>query len=214
MRSISVIRLQDVLAITRIREATGVSPRSIIVQGEDFQTVETVLINGSTSPEFAVMSRTSLIAQVPEDQVFTTITDVSVLSANITLTDKSIVNFTLGTRVRTVSGIQRLVQVFLRQLMRTPGSNLFHPRSGGGFRRRVGGIFDRSVTADVAMAVTAARQYVISVQTNDRQIPPSERLLSAELVGVRPAVEEGILYTTIELTSHSGQRGRASLVSS
>jgi hypothetical protein len=212
MKTISVLRLLDVVPVSTMQEAVGVHPRSIIVDGQDFTTVESVLINGSMAPEVAVLTPTRLLAQVPEDQVQATITDVSVLSANLTLTDRSIVEFTLGTRIKSVSGVQRLMQVFLRHMLRSPGSNIFHPRSGGGLRKRVGTIFDDSVTADVALAVSSTRQYIISAQSSDRTIPPSERLMSAEIVGMRPVVEAGSLFVTVSLRNHSGQTGAASML--
>lgn len=212
MKSISVIRLLDVLSVRRISEARGIHPRSIIVDGEDFSSVEAVLINGSRAPEIASVSNTRLLAQVPEDQVQSVITDVAVLSAALTLTERSVVEFTLGTRVRTISGVQRMMQVFIRHLLRTPGTNIFHPRSGGGLRKRIGGIFNDSAVADATMAVAAARQYIISAQTADRTIPPSERLLSAEIMGLRPDLDSGTLYMTVVLTSHAGARSAASLV--
>lgn len=212
MKSVSLIRLLDAVPVTTLQEAVGVHPRSIIVDGDDFTSVETVLINGSSSPEIAVLSQTRLLAQVPEDQVAATITDVSVLSANLTLTERSLVQFTVGTRIRAVSGIQRLLQVFLRQLLRSPRSNIFHPRSGGGLRRRVGTLFDSSVSADIALSVSSARQYIIAAQSGDRTIPPSERLLSAEIVGLRPMPEASAVFVTISLRAHDGQTGAASML--
>lgn len=212
MMSVSVVRLLDLLSVSSVREAIGVSPRSLLIYGEDFSSVETVLINGSMSPEFRTVSDTSLIAQVPEDQDQAIITDVAVLSTRLTLTDKSLVEFTVGTRVRKVSGIQRLMQIFLRQLLRTPGSNIFHPRSGGGLTKRIGTVYDKSVAADVTVAVDAARQYIIAVQAAERAIPPNERLLSAEILGLNADPTTTTLYVAITLTNHAGETAAAALL--
>ncbi len=212
MLGVSLIRLLDLLRVEGIREAVGVSPRSIIVRGIDFSSVESVLINGVTAPEHAVLSRTELIAQVPEDQEDAIITDVSVLSTQLTMTDKSLVALTVGTRVKSISGIPRMMQVFLRQLLRSPGSNIFHPRSGGGLVKRVGTIMSPNAAADAAVAVSAARQYIINVQSTDRRIPPSERLLSAEVAGLRADPQGTSLFMTIVLTNHAGTRAAASVV--
>lgn len=212
MLGVSIVRLLDQLSVSRIREARGVSPRSIIVEGVDFSSVESVIINGSVAPEFTVMSSTQLIAQVPDDQDAAILTDVVVLSARLTLTERSLVTFTVGTRVRTVSGPQRLMQVFLRHLFRNPGSNVFHPRSGGGLTKRIGTVYDMSAAADVTTAIAAARQYIVNAQTGDRTIPPSERLLSAEILGIRADPSTTTLYVAIVLTNHAGDRAAAALV--
>ncbi len=212
MDSIQVVRLLDVLKVNSIRNASGVVPRSIIATGEDFKNVEQVLINSFQAPEFVVYSKTELVAQVPNDLQDAIITDVTVMSSALTLTERSIVEFTFGTRPKKARGILRLMQVFLRQLMRTPGTNIFHKRSGGGLLRRVGTVISDKAAADVAIAVNAAKQYVINVQTPERNIPPIERLLSAEISALTVDPSGTSLYVTVVLTSHSGQRGAATLL--
>jgi hypothetical protein len=211
MIGIQLVRLLDVLPTSSFSNAPGVVPRSLIVRGRDFRNVESVLINGFTSPEFVAYSETALIAQVPEGIEDAIITGVTVLSTSLTFTERSLVELTLGTRPKKVTGTLRLIQVFLRQLLRTQGTNIFHPRSGGGMIKRVGGITSQQAAADVAIAVAAARQYVINAQTQDRNIPPSERLLSADIQALTADPRSTSIYVTILLTSHSGQTGAATL---
>lgn len=211
MDGIQIVRLLDFLKVNTIRNAPGVVPRSIIVRGEDFRNVEQVIMDGFVSPEFVAFSMTELVAQVPEPLRNATITSVSVLSNTLTLTERSIVEFTFGTRPKKVRGILRLMQTFLRILLRTPGSNRFHPRSGGGLLRMVGTVATNQTAADIAIAVQSARQYLINVQTSDRNIPPSERLLSAEIQALNVDPKSTSTFVTIVLTSHSGLRGAATL---
>lgn len=211
MDSIQVVRLLDVLRVSSVKNAPGVIPRSIIVGGTDFKNIEQVLINGFSSPAFVAYSPTELIAEVPEIIRDAILTDVAVLSSALTLTERSLVELTFGTRPRRARGILRLMQVFLRQLLRTPGSNVFHRRSGGGLLKRVGGNLSDKAAADVAIAVSNAKQYIISVQTPERNIPPIERLLSAEIGGITLDPAGTALYVTVILTSHSGVRGAATL---
>jgi len=211
MIGIQIVRLLDVLPTASFSNAPGVVPRSIVVRGQDFRNVESVLINGFTSPEFVVYSPTQLIAQVPEGLEDAILTGVTVLSASLTFTERSLVEFTLGLRPKKVSGVLRLIQVYLRQLLRTPGTNVFHPRSGGGMIKRVGGVTSQQAAADVAIAVATARQYVINAQTQDRNIPPSERLLSADIQALTADPRNTSIYVTLLLTNHSGQVGAATL---
>lgn len=211
MNGISVVRLLDVLRVNTVRNAPGVSPRSLIVQGQDFQNVETVLINGSPAPEFMVYAKNELIAQVPDIYRDELITDVSVLSSQLTLTDRSLVTFTLGTRPKKIQGVLRLMQTFLRILLRTPGSNVFHRRSGGGMLARVGTNISSRAAADIAISINTTKTYLIGVQTAERNLPPNERLLNAEITNLNVDERNTSISVTIVLTNHSGQRTAATL---
>lgn len=214
---IRVIRLLDVLPIIRIEEAVGVSPRSVILTGEDFESVEEVLLNGFPSPEFVVYHPQKVLAQVPGEVVATAITDVFILSAKLTLTERSIVEFTFGTRPEKVTGILKLMQTFIRRLIRSPNTNVFHRNSGGGLFHKIGSTVgagpNRSrAAADATIAVNRTQEQVIAVQTPIRSIPPTERLLSATITGLDVDVQNGALSMSIDLISHSGLRGRATIV--
>jgi hypothetical protein len=212
MLSPQIIRLLDVLPVTEARNASGVTPRSLIIKGKDFRSVETVLMNDMVSPEFAVYSPTELVAQVPDVLAKEVISSIMVMSSTLTLTDRSIVEFTVGTRVRKVGGMVRLMQVFLRQLFRTRGSNIFHRELGGGLLRRVGTTITNTTAADVALAVNNAKQTIIASQAVDRRIPPSERLLEAEILSMNADPQQTSVSFSVRLTNHSGQSGAAALV--
>lgn len=211
MFGIQLIRLLDVLKVNSVRNAPGVSPRSLIIEGEDFRSVETVLINGTAAPEFVAYSKTQLIAEVPELYRNETITEVSVLSSSLTFTKRSLVSFTFGTRPKKLSGVLRLMQTFLRILLRSPGSNVFHRRSGGGLLLRIGDNISTRAAADIAIAINSTKTYLIGVQTAERNIPPPERLLNAEIAGLTIDPQNTTIAVTIILTNHSGQRAAATL---
>jgi hypothetical protein len=211
MSGIQLIRLLDEVRVNSIRNALGVSPRSIIVKGEDFRSVEQVIIDGFVAPSFVAYSTTELVAEVPEPLREAVLNSVSVLSSALTMTERSLVEFTLGTRIKKVSGSLRLMQTFLRILLRSPGSNRFHPRSGGGLLKLVGGNIGNQTAADIAVAIQTARQYLINVQTSDRTLAPSERLLSAEIQSLNVDPGSTSSYVTIVLTSHAGTRGAATI---
>lgn len=214
---IQVVRLFDVVDVDSITDAVGVSPRSVVIQAQDLTSVESVLLNGFPSPEFVVFSENRLIAQVPAEIVTQRITDVFVLSNQLTLTQRSLVEFTFGTRPRPVTGILKLMQNFIRHLVRTPGTNVFQKRSGGGLLQKIGSTIgagggrDRAV-ADSVIAVNQTAQYMIGVQSGLRSLPPSERLLSAQVIAAQADPTNGALAMSIDLVSQSGLRGVATLV--
>lgn len=216
-KDIQIIRLLDVLDVNTVSILQGVVPRSVEILGRDFRNIEQVLLNGFEAPEFIVMSQTKLLAEVPAEIATESIRDVFVLSNTLTFTDRSLVEFTFGTRPRAVTGILRLMQTFIRILFRTPGSNVFKKRLGGGLRKQIGSTISQGqgrsrVAGEVSIAITRTRQQIINVQAPDRSIPPSERLAGAELTGLTVDPPNGQLLMTVVLTSHSGQRAAATLV--
>lgn len=216
MYDIQLIRLLDVLDVDRIEEAVGVPMRSIIIHGRDFRNVETVLINGAPSPEFVQYTANRIVAQVPSEQVDAIITEVFVLSTELTFTERSMVEFTVGVRPKKVSGTLRLMQTFIRMLLRTPRSNVFARDSGGGLLKRIGTNIaapqrDR-VGAEIAVSVAQTRQYLIRLQTAERAIPANERLLNAEIIGLTVDPANTSIFLTILLTTHAGTRVASTLL--
>ena len=216
-KDIQIIRLLDVLDVNTVSVLQGVVPRSVDILGKDFRNIEQVLLNGFDAPEFVVMSQTRLIAQVPTQIASESIRDVFILSNTLTFTDRSLVEFTFGTRPQSITGILRLMQIFIRMLFRTPGSNVFRRHLGGGLRKHIGSVIGQGknrnrVAGEVSIAVTRTRQQIINAQAPDRSISPSERLAGAELTALTVDPPNGQLLMTVLLTSHSGKRAAATLV--
>ncbi len=216
MIDFQVVRLQDVLPITSITRLVGVKPRSVEILGSDFINVESVYLNDSLSPSIVVMSETRILAQVPDDQVNETIRAAYVLSTRLTLTQRSLVDLSIGKRPQTVSGVLMLVQNFVRVLLRTPGTNIFNPNLGGGLFKSIGkniGANSRDrVGSDIAVSVARTRQAFIAAQTPDRRIPPEERLLTADIIGLSIVPEQGTIYATISVKSQAGSSAAATII--
>lgn len=214
VNGIRLIRLLDVLPVTAARNAEGVFPRSLIITCDSLHAVDQVLFNGMLSPSFAVYSEHQLIAEVPEVLDGAIITDVAVLSSVPTMTERSLIEFGIGARVARQTGVQRLVQTFVRLLLRTAGSNIFHKTLGGSLSASIGvsNVSSRAA-ADVAMAIGTVRQQIIAAQTPYSLIPPSERLLSAEVASLTEDPASSSLFCTLVLTAHDRQRSAATLVS-
>lgn len=213
MRGIRLLRLLDVLPVTAAQNAPGVSPRSLLIECDELTAVDQVLMNGVSSPSFTVFSKSRLLAQVPSILDQATITDVAVLSSAASLTRRSLIEFGMGTRVRAQTGAQRLIQTFVRMLLRTPGSNIFHPTLGGGLYAGIGQNITARTAADITMAVSSVRSQIIAAQTQNSAIPASERLLSAEVAGTKEDPANATIYVTLVVTAHDRQRSAATLLS-
>jgi hypothetical protein len=211
MDGLRLIKLLDVVPVISARPAVGVFPRSVILQCQELNNVDSVLFNGMLSPSWVPYGSDNnmLIAEVPEPLTDAVITEVLVLSASATMTHRSMIEFTVGTRVNKINGTQRLLQTFIRMLLRTAGSNIFHKQLGGSIYTRVGSNIDSRLAADIAVAITNTKQQIIAVQTPVASIPKSERLLSAEIAGLTPDEANTTVYVTVVVTSHTQQRSAA-----
>lgn len=215
MIDFQIVRLSDVLPVTGIERVPGVTPRTVRLKGSDFRNVESVYLNGSVAPEIVITSPNEILAQVPVDQRMAAITEAYVLSTRLTFTKRSIVEMTVGVRPQSVSGTLLLVQTFIRMLLRTPGTNIFHPQTGGGLYTNIGKVLGSNsrdrVGAEAAVAVSRTKQLIISTQTPDRRIPPEERLLTADIIGLEVVPRLGELRMSVRVDSHAGTSAAATL---
>lgn len=213
MESIQVIKLLDVIQVRSAMAIPDSYPRQLRITGDDFRYAQTVILNGVETTAFTIESRHSIRVVVPGLLANERITTISVLSSRITMTESSLVTFDMGGKPHKVSGVMRLLQSFTRLLFRTPGSNIFYPNSGGNVRSIVAGRNTdvASVSADLSIAVDRVRDFILSAQSQDRTLPPSERLLSAKVTSVS-RVDETTIEASVEIRNHLGAAAAATFV--
>jgi hypothetical protein len=213
-----VVWPQEVVKVHQIRLAPlypGV-PRAFDITGEDFRSVDEVLINDIASPDVTILSKTRLIAQLPDSlQQSFGLTTVTVTSRKLTITPRSYLRFRIGNTPGRVQGILRLVQLFTKILLTTPGSDIFAKKTGGGAMRGLGSVYgsgeDGNLVSNIIIAVQTAARQVISIQGRDTSIPLDERLLSAKVVSSGFNREEGAILVSVEITSQAGRAATANL---
>lgn len=212
---LQVIFLQDVLPITSVTNAAGVLPRTLDLRGADFRTAESVTINEEPSPEFMILNKTQILAQVPVSQTSSIIRTVSVVSSRFTATERSIIKFKLSNHSKTVTGLQALVQIFLKLLLQSPKSDVFAPNLGGGVLNFVGKSVGRNnpgqIISDLTLAVNRTRTQIISLQAGIPTLSPDERLATAELMDANFSRRSSALLASIRLIAQSGRKALANL---
>ncbi len=191
-------------------------PRSLTVFGADFRSVDQVLINDIPSPDVIIVSRTQLIAQLPDIlQSVPNIVTVSVLSRNLTITSRSLIRFRISDTPGRVRGILYLVQLFLKVLLTTPGTDIFNRRTGGGALINVGETFGvdegADIISDFVISVDTTARQIISTQGRNPRIARDERLLSARVLQAGFNRELGGIIAAVELTSQAGRAALANL---
>jgi hypothetical protein len=205
---------QQAILLNQVRILPG-PPRVVDVLGSDFRSVDEVLINKIASPSVVVVSKTRLVAQVPDSLLDQRILSVTVLSRRLTLSAKSVLRFRIGQTPGKVSGVLRLVQKFLKLLLTTPGSDIFNRQAGGGALRGVGQTFGieegNNILNNLVIAIDTTSRQIVAMQSRNPSLPREERLLSAKILRAGFNKEEGALDVAVEITNQAGSAATANL---
>lgn len=211
-----VVFPQELVPIDSVTILQGVNPPSVDVIGQDFRSVDEVRINDVASPDVVILSRRRLLAQIPAELRNQVPTSVTVISNKLAMTNKSVLRFRVGRVPSTVGGVLRLVQVFLKVLLTTPGRDIFAPRIGAGALKNIGLTFGKdeggSIVSDFIVSVATAQRQIIAIQSRDPSLPPDERLLAAKVVSAGYNRNEAALVVSVEITSQAGRAARANVV--
>jgi hypothetical protein len=205
---LQTISPQELVHLSSVRVLPG-PPRTVAVAGDDFRSVDEVIINLVPSPDVVVVSKTQLLAQVPDILRDDRIHTVEVLSKKLLLTDRSQLRIRIGRTPGRVTGIMRLTQLFLKVLFTTPGKDIFNPRLGGGALRRVGATFSadagKDIVNDFVIAVDTTSRQLVAIQGRDVSIPRDERLLSAKVISAAFNKGASGIDARVQLTSQAGR---------
>jgi hypothetical protein len=207
---LQVTYLRDVLPVDSADEIPGMVPRTLDVRGPNFRNVVKIEINEEEAPNFVVMTKHRVMVQVPESQEKEIIRTLAVLSRDFTKTVSSQEKFEFTNHPQKISGLKKLIQTFLLYLLRTPGTDAWYQKSGGGVQKLVGAHFSRSnaggVTAAFTTAVSRTRSQIISLQASNPRLTSSEKLGSVTVLSAVFNAQQTALLARVELTSQSGQR--------
>lgn len=205
---------QQIIQLTSIRVLPG-PPRVVSVTGEDFRSVDEVLINQVPSPDVVVVDRNRLLAQVPDSAQLDRINEVIVLSKRLVLSNRSQLRIRLGRTPGRATGILRLMQLFLKILFTTPGRDIFAPNIGGGALKNVGATFGsgegNDIVNDFVIAVDTTNRQIIAIQGRDSSIPRDERLLGAKVLHASFNRALGGIDVSVQITSQAGREAIANV---
>lgn len=207
---------QQIIKLSSVTLIEGLSPPSVEVIGDDFRAVDEVLLNDTPSPLVQVLNQNKLHAQLPTTITAATLVTVMVVSHSFVFTDRSILSFKAGITNRKVSGINRLVQFFLKLLLTTPGTDIFRKTLGGGALRNLGTTFSKgsskNIVGDFLIAVDTTAKQITAIQARNPRLPRDERLLSATVSGARFDARQTALVVSIVLKSQAGESALANIV--
>lgn len=216
MVDLQVIFPQEAVALSAVMTVPGAAVRTLNVLGKDFRFVDQVRVNDILAPNFIIVSRTSLMVEVPALVGSNPIQAVEVTSRQLTVTPQSVVQFHIGSVASKVSGILRLVQIYLKVLFTTPGTDIFSQLVGGDALRSIGLTFSKSqsgsIVSDFVLAVNTTNRQILAIQGRDPSVPADERLLSSQVLSATFDVAAGALRVSVEVGSQAGQFALANIV--
>lgn len=213
---LEVVRFKDVLPVLAIPGfVKGLSPLTVELRGTDFSSAERVLINEVTVPEFMIVSKGAIYAQLPEG--VDNISTVEVLSSKFSREVSSAqMSFEIGDKTRKVEGILKLVQLFTKWVLQSPGTDLFNPTRGGGLQQIVGKVLTskdmQPVFASITRAINTTVTQIRAAQINVVRLPLSERLLSANLLDLNIYEVHMQARARVSLLSAGGAEAVSALV--
>jgi len=215
VKDIKILTIRDILPISKVEFVANLTPLSIRLVGEKLDQATTVYINDREAPEFVVLSKNRLVAQVPSSEVRSIINKVVVVAEKPAAGRNSLLHFEMAGSFHSIQGIERLVQHFCKLLLQTPGSDRFSPSDGGGLLKIVGRNVSRgdakSLQASVVGAVSRTRDQILSQQATNSRIPSDERLLTATTEAVGFDVATTTLRARIAVAAVSGRQAVANL---
>lgn len=214
MIDFKVVQAKTLLPVTAVAPIREFLPLSVLVIGSRLNLTEEVIYNDVVVDEYYAQSDTRLIVRIPKSQIGRDFTSIKVLSSVSLARSDAEISLQVLRPLRTISGIDRLVQSWLMLFLSTPGSDAFSQSSGGGGRAIIGTSSDkneRSATAALVAAVDRTRSELVRTQSANPRIPPSERLLSASLMSANFDPQTTTIYAVVSIQNSVGDTAEVSL---
>ena len=208
----------DQLAVDKAEDMTG-TPRKVLLTGaRGLDSVSDVKINGVVSPSVTITGPTTLEVQVPNPHTAALLTAMTfeVLSSRHTgrYTNRIVMDF--GAQPERVEGFDLLVQLVLRKLLLTTGSNRFSPGEGAGLRKLRGSKLAQAdagrVQAAVYDGVKRTSEELRRMQARRSGFSSEEKLKSLSAGAVSIDIPRGTIAVVLHLTSEAGRSRSVPLV--
>lgn len=212
---IQFVQYQDIVPLRRVSVLGGIYPTVFDLGGTDFSKVSDVMFNGVPAAEYIVLSQTRMLAQIPVKLVNAPIHTILVLSHSFTATEFSLLSFRFASTPRLVRGLPKLVQTYVKLLLTSPGSDIYDKSAGGNLMAATNHSGSRGAgnlqVATISTAVSDAREQLVRSQALEPNLPLSERLLSATLIGVNRKQDLLLLEARVRVVSQAGEEALATL---
>lgn len=214
--ALEVVKFRDALRVSEaVRYVPGQSATTLEIRGDDFRSATTVRVNDVIAPVFRVVNKNTMWIQLTPD-MGTALRTVEVDSHDFTRTvNASRVIFEIGEQTRKVSGVLKLLQLYTKWLLQTPGSDIFHPSRGGGLQSLLNQVVSieklNHIMSMVTRAVDKTTTQIKSAQVNVNGLPLDERLLDASVQEVKRSYEKLGVQVSVMIVTVAGEDAVSSI---
>lgn len=181
-----IVQLQDSLPLTSVQSypKTDSTPRQLSLVGRGFHRAVEVLVNGRSVTDFSVVRANTLLVNLPDILADVLITTVEVYSDTIHDLQSSRLVWRLGTGGR-VLGPQKAIQLFMKWLFTTRGSDVIRREVGGGWKQLLSSTTgSASLAAGLSDGLNNVLSYLHQIYARQPSTPLDEQIVGAELVSV------------------------------
>lgn len=211
-RSLRVVQFRRLLELTRVFEVPRVIPRAIEIHGNRMDTATSVELNGTSAPNFAIISPQRILVQVP-DSIRGPISEAAVFAEMLGAGDRAQAFYDIGAYPRALDGKGRVLQNFVKLLLTTPGTDIWSQNSGAGLRGLQSAALkdgeNTALSGDVESRILNATRQIIRAQASDPAIPRGERVLSINTDQVEISVPQQAMNISISMSFHDGASVKA-----
>ena len=211
-----VLLPQELIRLNALRRVFSADVPTIEIIGQDFSAVDQVLINDQPSPFIEILSKTKLTAQVPSSIPLAEVSSVNVVSRRLMMTASSVLRFQVSETPAKCTGIMKLMQLYVKLMLTTPGTDIMDPHLGGGILSILGSNIaskdGQAIINKFYIANDSVVRQIIAIQGRQPRLPLDEKLLSANVVSCKYSAGQGALLVSVELTSQAGRSALANLV--
>jgi hypothetical protein len=213
MKDVKIAHLKNSLKVSSVSKISS-NPPILKIIGEKFNTATDILLDGIYARQWVAISDKEILLYIPVTFSNKTIGTIAVVSDELIPNVPNLTFFEVGSRVRKIEGIQKLVQQFTKILLQTPGSNKFQP-VGGGLLSIIGKNTmsdDRTARTDIINGINRTKSYLISIQNNNKDLPLSEKLLDAKILNISSGTQPNVsLVVNIQITNRVGVSSSATV---
>jgi len=203
MRSLKILDSYKIVDISRI-ETTASFIRAF---GDDIDTTKFALVNGHKTTDFAIQGN-SLLIYPPENVATSDVKSLVVVAESSSVNNQTLMRLGFGYSVREVSGVDRLVQLFVFMLLKTPGTYIMGAGRGGGvlgIMSRGAGGQPQTLVPDVVAAIRKTEQDIKAMQSG-LSLPADELLLATDIISTQVRAADGSVVVFVELVTLNGSR--------
>lgn len=214
MIDLRIISARHILKVHSFSPIRNFLPPSIVILGSELNKTTEIFYNGSQVQEFIIQSPSRVVARIPDGTVGEPFHELKVYSSAPVSKKEAELSLSLVRPFQKLSGIDRLIQMFIMVFMTTPGSDVFQKDSGGGGQVIIGRQTNKAgkgVTADLAVAIDRTKTELFKKQAKASNIPPAEKLLNCNLEQILFDKNTGTLSARVSIQNMLGDQAEVSV---